>query len=199
MVRFEQRFEIMNGYFKRHAACAYTHSAADAVLRLLEQEPGLPVGEIDSVTVETYQIASALDRLEWPSRLAAMFSVPFVVAVMLLEGAFGPTATDEPHRSDPEVRHLAERVAVTATDEFERRLPERRGARVSVQMSDGSRRSAEVEQPVGDASNHPLGWDEVRTKLTDLIGIDRVAELEGTLRSLESESVGPLLLAVTRS
>ncbi|MEE8331272.1 MAG: MmgE/PrpD family protein [Acidimicrobiia bacterium] len=198
-VPFEERFEVMGGYFKRHAACAYTHSAADAILRLLEQEPPLPVEEVDSVTVETYQIASTLDRLEWPSRLAAMFSVPFVVAVALLEGAFGPGATDEAHRSDPVVHDLAGRVAVVATDEFERRLPERRGARVSVRMRDGSRRSAEVEQPVGDSSNQPFGWDEVRAKLTGLIGTERVAELEGTLRDLEGQPVGPLLLAVTRS
>jgi len=198
-VPFEERFEIMDGYFKRHAACAYTHPAADAALMLFEQDRRIKVEEVSSVSVETYQIASTLNRLEWPSRLAAMFSVPFVVAVTLLEGSFGPTATDEHHRSDPEVRDLAERVAVTATDEFERRLPERRGARVSVEMRDGSRRSAEVEQPVGDAAGQPFGWDQVRTKLTDLIGSERVADLERTLRDLESESIAPLLLAVTRS
>ncbi len=198
LVPFEERFEIMGGYFKRHAACAYTHSAADAVLELRDQAP-LRVEEVDSVTVETYEIASTLNRVDWPSRLAAMFSVPFVVAVTMLDGEFGPAATDESHRSDPVVRELAKRVAVVATDEFECGLPERRGARVTVQMRDGSRRAAEVDQPVGDASD-PFGWDEIRAKVTGLIGNERAVVLEKAVCELEGgRPVGPLLEAVARS
>jgi 2-methylcitrate dehydratase PrpD len=187
----------MLGYFKRHAACAYTHAAADAVLELLGQGP-LPVEEIDSVTVETYRIAAKLDRTVPPTRLAAMFSVPFVVAVTILEGAFGPAATDESHRSDPLINDLAGRVTVVATDEFEARLPDRRGARVSVQMKDGSVRSAEVEQPIGDAAGEPFGWVEVREKVDGLIGHDRAVELEDSVRRLEDQGVGPVFQAVTR-
>ncbi len=193
----EEPFEIMLGYFKRHAACAYTHAAADAVLELLE-EGSLPVGEIESVTVETYRIAAKLNRTDLPTRLAAMFSVPFVVAVTMLEGAFGPTATDESHRSDPLVNELAGRVAVVATDEFEDRLPDRRGARVSVQMKDGSTRSAEVQQPIGDSAAEPFGWAEVREKVDGLIGQERTADLEDSIRRVEDQGVGPLLQAVTR-
>lgn len=198
MAPLEEPFEIMGGYFKRHAACAYTHAAADAVLELLAQEP-LPVSEIDSVTVETYQIAATLNRTELPTRLAALFSVPFVVAVTMLEGAFGPTASDESHRTNPVVNDLAARVALVATDEFEDRLPDRRGARVSVQMKDGSQRSAEVEQPVGDSAGSRFGWPEVRAKVASLIGHDRSTDLENSIRKLEGQGVSPLLQAVTRS
>ena len=193
----EESFEIMRGYFKRHAACAYTHAAADAVLELLAQGP-LPVEEIDSVTVETYRIAAKLNRTALPTRLAAMFSVPFVVAVTMLEGTFCPTETDESHRSDPVVNDLTGRVTVVATDEFEDRLPDRRGARVSVRMKDGSMRSAEVEQPIGDAAHGSFGWAEVRQKVDGLIGHDRAVELEDSIRRLEEEGVGPLFQAVAR-
>ena len=197
-VPFEERFEILGGYFKRHAACAYTHSAADAVLDLLGQAP-LPVEEVDFVEVETYRIASTLNRIVWPTRLAAMFSIPFVVTVTLLEGAFGPTASDAAHRRAPMVGDLANRVNVVATDEFESRLPERRGARVSVHLRDGSLRSAEVDQPVGDASNQPFGWDEIRSKIGGLIGNDRAAGLERAVHNLEGRPIGSLLQTVMRS
>jgi len=193
----EEPFEIMRGYFKRHAACAYTHAAADAVLELLQTEP-LAVQEIKSVTVETYRIAATLNRTELPTRLAAMFSVPFVVAVTILEGTFGPNATDESHRSNPIVSDLAGRVTVIATDEFEGRLPDRRGARVSVQLKNGSQRSAEVEQPVGDAAGESFGWAEVRNKVDGLIGHDRAVDLEDSIRGLEDQGVGALLQTVTR-
>lgn len=197
-VPLADRFEITGGYFKRHAACAYTHAPADAILEL-RNDGLLPVEEIESITVETYRLAAALNRVEWPTRLASMFSVPYVVAVTLLEGAFGPSASDQAHRADPAVAALVERITVVATPEFDRRLPDRRGARVTVATKDGTQRSAEVEQPVGDAAHAPFGWDEIRSKITGLIGPARASSLEEAVRGLERGPVDPLLEAVTRS
>jgi len=196
-VAFEDRFEIMLGYFKRHAACAYTHPAVDAVLKLLEETP-IPVDDVDSVSVETFTIASTLDRTEWPTRLASMFSIPFVVAVAMSEGEFGPSGSDEAHRNDPRIAGLAKRTTVIASDEFEARLPDHRGARVSVTMGDGSRLDAMVEQPIGDAAGRTFGWSEVRSKVATLIGSDRARRLEaavvaipgGTLERLFEELRG---------
>jgi 2-methylcitrate dehydratase PrpD len=197
-VRFSERFEILGGYFKRHAACAYTHPPIDALLAMREEGP-VDADQIEGVTVETYAIAAALDRPEVPTRLAAMFSIPYVVAVTLLDGAFGPDATSRERRHDPSVRDLAGRIDVRATEEFESRLPEKRGARVTVRMRDGSERSAEVEQPVGDAAHEPLGWDGIRSKLGGLIGVDRTERLETLLRSLPDEPVDILIEELTRS
>ena len=195
---FSERFEILGGYFKRHAACAYTHPPIDALLAMREEGP-VDADQIEGVTVETYAIAAALDRPEVPTRLAAMFSIPYVVAVILLDGAFGPDATSRDRRHDPSVRDLAGRIDVRATEEFESRLPDKRGARVTVRMRDGSERSAEVEQPVGDAAHQLLGWDGIRSKLGGLIGVDRTERLETLLRSLPDEPVDILIEELTRS
>jgi 2-methylcitrate dehydratase PrpD len=195
---FESRFEIMSGYFKRHASCAYTHAPADAVLKLLETFD-IDLNAIESVEVETYEIAAALNRTEWPTRLAAMFSIPYVIATVMREGEFGPSASDRSHRSDEGIEQLAHRVKVVATDEFNDRLPDLRGARVTVILRDGTKKSAEVDQPVGDASHQPMGWDEIRQKSSSLIGLDRSLELEHAVRELEHGSVDDLvdtLLAV---
>ena len=196
-VPFDDQPEILGGYFKRHAACAYTHSAADAALALRAEQPVDP-DRIDHITVETYAIAATLNRTEWPTRLAAMFSIPYVVAVTLIDGAFGPDATTQTRREDPAVRELACRVDVKATDEFEQRLPEQRGSRVTVRMTDGSRVSAEVAQPVGDSAHQPLGWNEIRDKLGDLIGTERTTRLETTVRALPTEPVDVLFEELTR-
>ena len=195
---FDERFDILGGYFKRHAACAYTHAPADAILELRENGPFDP-DEVETVTVETFAIAAGLNRTEWPTRLAAMFSIPYVTAVMLLDGSFGPEASSDARRADLVLGDLARRVEVKATDEFETRLPERRGARVTVQMYDGSRRSAEVEQPVGDSAHQPLGWDEISTKLSELVGTDRAIHLETAVRALPSQSTDNLLEELMRS
>lgn len=190
-VPFEDRFEIMLNYFKRHAACAYTHPAVDAVLAMLDEMP-MPIDEVDSVNVETFTIASSLDRIEWPTRLASMFSIPFVVAVAMSEGEFNPSGSDEVHRTDPRIKSLARRTTVTASEEFEARLPDRRGARVSVIMRDGSRREAVVEQPVGDAAGATFGWTEVRFKIAGLIGSVRAQQLEEVVVDIPGGSLEKL-------
>jgi 2-methylcitrate dehydratase PrpD len=191
-VPFGERFEIMHGYFKRHASCAYTHPAADAVLKAVEASP-LDVSDIASVSIETYSVASALDGTKWPTRLAAMFSIPYVVAVVIRDGAFGPSATDQGRRNDPEISRIAGAVSVVGTEEFDSRLPERRGARVVIVLGDGTEISAEVDQPVGDAAYEAFGWDELRHKMTGLIGSDRTSALERAILALEDGSVDELI------
>jgi 2-methylcitrate dehydratase PrpD len=186
-VPFGTRYEIMHGYFKRHASCAYTHAAADAVLKL-HADSRIAMNSIESVRVETFAMAAALDSTEWPTRLAAMFSIPYVVAVAIREGAFAPSATGEGFRSDPEIGRVANVVSVVATEEFDGRLPDRRGARVTVALRDGTERSAEVEQPIGDAAHEPFGWTELRSKIVGLIGTDRATLLEQAVRALEDGS-----------
>jgi 2-methylcitrate dehydratase PrpD len=192
---FESRFEIMSGYFKRHASCAYTHAPADAVLKLRDTFD-IDLHAIESVEVETYQVAAALNRTEWPTRLAAMFSIPYVVATVMREGEFGPSASDRRHRNDKGIEQLAHRVKVVATDEFNDRLPDLRGARVTVMLSDGTKVSADVEQPIGDAANQPMGWGEIRTKSAGLVGSDRSEVLEQAVRGLEHGSVDDLIDAL---
>lgn len=186
------RGEVLRGYFKRHAACAYTHPPADAVQELLSTGPIDP-SDVSGVTVETYGIAATLDTLEWPTRLAAMFSIPYVVAESIRAGEFGPRATDEERRRDPATARLAARVTVRATDEFESRLPDDRGARVTVTTPAGSR-AAEIRNPIGDADNRPLGWDEVRAKIAGLVGETAAAGLEALVRGLpDAPRVAPEL------
>jgi 2-methylcitrate dehydratase PrpD len=192
---FESRFEIMSGYFKRHASCAYTHPSADAVLRLLASTD-IDVDAVESVVIETFSIAAALDRTVWPTRLAAMFSIPYVVATVMREGEFGPSASDRDHRHDEAIQRLADRVTIVATDEFNDRLPERRGARVTVVSRDGTRISADVEQPIGDAAHQPMGWGEIRAKSASLVGSDRSEVLEQAVRDLEHGSVDDLIDAL---
>jgi 2-methylcitrate dehydratase PrpD len=87
-------------------------------------------------------------------------------------------------------------VKVVATDEFTDRLPDLRGARVTVMLRDGTKVSADVEQPIGDAAHQPMGWGEIRTKSAGLVGSDRSEVLEQAVRDLEHGSVDDLIDAL---
>jgi 2-methylcitrate dehydratase PrpD len=178
------RFDVTNGYFKRHASCSYTHPPADAVLELRERHPDLRAEDVVSIEVSTHHLAVPLDGTEFPTRLAAMFSVPYVVAAALTHGACAPTAFDDAHRSDPTVLRLAEATRVSLDPALDARLPVERPARVVLRMADSSSVAAEVPNPIGDADRHPFGHGEVLAKLTDLLGDADADALSGALTAL---------------
>lgn len=169
-----ERFDLPLGYLKRHASCSYTHPPIDAIL---EMRGDIDVDSITEVVVESHHLAAPLSRLDIPTRLAGMFSIPYVVAIALLEGAVTPASFDQDHRDSGTVGKLMDKVRVQRTDEMDQRLPHERSARVTVITVDGRRHQAEVRNPVGDAANQPFGQPEVLAKLTDLLGEERVDDL----------------------
>ncbi|MQA85829.1 MAG: 2-methylcitrate dehydratase [Streptosporangiales bacterium] len=203
--RLGDRYDVRAGYFKRHASCSYTHPPVNAVLELKRSHPDLSPGRITAVEVETHSLGAGLTRTVWPSRLAAMFSTPYVVAAAIAQpaadplapgGGLGPDATSQEARTDPDVAALADRVRVRVADDLDRRLPDERAARVTVALDDGRRLVATVPNPVGDAAYRPFGWADVEAKLAGLLGEDDPvhARIRGAVRGLpDATDVTPLL------
>jgi 2-methylcitrate dehydratase PrpD len=188
-----RRFDVSYGYFKRHSSCSYTHPPVDAVLDL-RHEPGVSPETVESILVETNGLAAPLDGQELPTRLAAMFSIPYVVAVALVEGAVLPGSFDAAHRDDPVLRRLMDVVEVRRTDAMDARLPAERAARVTITTTAGATMVREVPNPIGDADHHPFGRADVVDKLTVLLDAGVVGELVGAVDALaDSADAGALV------
>lgn len=185
---------VTGGYMKRHASCSYTHPPADAVLALRDQLDARDGAAIAEILVETHHLAVGLDRMEWPSRLAAMFSIPYVVATSLIAGACTPEQFDDAHRADPGRRELASRVRVLHDPALDRRLPAERVARLTVRGTDGRQRTVEMANPVGDADFRPLTEADLHAKAAALLGSPSDAE---RIVALASELVTAPDVAVT--
>ncbi len=177
------RFDVCLGYFKRHSSCSYTHPPIDAVLEFRSEGLTEP-DKISEVLVETNSLAAPLTRTELPTRLAAMFSIPYVIAVALTEGAVQPASFDGRHRTDARLQRLMQKVAVRQTDEIDRRLPAERVAKVTVTMDDGRKFHREVPNPIGDADHHPLERPEIVDKLERLLDRESVRALVVTVDEL---------------
>jgi len=189
-----ERYDVTHGYLKRHAACSFVHPAVDAVLDLMAGEPGLDHRRIRGVEVQTHALAAPLARTDPPTRLAAMFSIPHTVAAALVRGSLDPEATGPAVRADPEVRRLAAATTVVHRADFDDRAPAERPARITLRLVDGSERSHEVPNPVGDADYQPLGRDGVLAKLRALLGAADAERIEQVLGRLAgAPSVRPLL------
>lgn len=174
---------ITGGYMKRHASCSYTHPPADAALGLREQFDIGDGSTISEIVVETHHLAAGLDRREWPSRLAAMFSVPYVVATALVAGECSPEQFDDAHRADPARQELARRVTVVHAPDLDRRLPAERVARVTVRNTDGREATLEMPNPVGDSDSSPLSDGDLHAKAMTLLGGETDARRVATLVS----------------
>ncbi len=165
-------FAITDGYFKRHACCSYTHPPADAVLLVRDE---IDPDQVDRIRVETHHLAAGLSSLRTDTRLGAMFSIPYVVAVALRHGDCAPRRFDAAHRRDPVLGRLGAAVIVERTDAMDARLPAERAARVTIGLASGREVTADMPNPVGDADHHPFTRAEVEAKADALLtphGVD---------------------------
>ena len=161
-----ERWDVTLGYFKRHAACRYTHPTVDAVDALVAD--GLDPATVERVRVETYPTAAGLAETRPRNALQAKFSVPFAVATRLVHGTSGKSAFVA-DAIDEATLALAERVEVVAADEMRERLPDRRSSRVTVTTTDGTTVSEEVVHAAGGAKR-PYDREAIREKFADLVG-----------------------------
>jgi len=164
--RLGDRWEVERGYFKRHAACRYTHPTLDALAALSDRHDIDPA-DVESATVETYSTAAQLTPTQPRNSLEAKFSIPFSVATYLTHGhshkeAFTEAAFEE------DVFELAERVSVVEAADLSERVPDRRGARVTVTLTDGTTYSRTVEQARGGAED-PFEESDLREKFGWLV------------------------------
>lgn len=178
---------LTRGYIKRHSSCAYTHSAADAAIAIHEQLG--PVGEISKVTIDTYALAAPLSSREPRTRLAAMFSLPHVVAVALKFGKVTPNFFDPMSLLDPELARLRNVTSIAVDPEIDSavRKGQGRGARVSVTTSTGDVITKQVPNAIGDFDFEPFDLGGVLAKLHELIGEEASNSI---LRFVESLSSG---------
>ncbi|WP_254547042.1 MmgE/PrpD family protein [Halomarina pelagica] len=161
-----ERWDVLGGYFKRHAACRYTHPTLDALDALQAAEP-FEVDAVESVLVETYPTAAGLTPTRPKNALQAKFSVPYAVATRLLRGSSGKGAFADESLS-AEAFALAERVAVVVADDVAARLPDARGSRVTIRLDDGRELVEEVEHARGGAER-PWSEGELREKFDELV------------------------------
>jgi 2-methylcitrate dehydratase PrpD len=194
------RWEIARNYFKRHAACRYTHGALDALEAIRRAHGALDPAAIRAIRVNTYVWAAQLDHPAPANMLAAKFSLPFAIATTIVNGAASLAAFREPARLDAATRALAGKVAVIEDAKMTARLPGLRPARVSIECADGRVLSAEVLTNRGDTED-PYSRDDVIAKFHEIADpvIGRARSLALAEGVLALDGAGDLAALLTLS
>ncbi len=158
---------ILDSYIKKYPVEYHAQSAVDAALDLRREldDPSA----IAAIEIETFQASYdiiAADPEKWRPRTreTADHSLPYIVAVALLDGAVSRASFAPERLEDPRVLALLERTSVRAEDDLTARYPaEGIPNRITVQTATGGLARAEAHYPRGHARNR-MSDDEVVAK-----------------------------------
>jgi 2-methylcitrate dehydratase len=177
---------VMQTHFKRFPVCGHGQSAAEAATRLFGK---VQPQDGSDITVETYRVAveqMASDASRWSptTRETADHSLPFVVAVALLDGEVTSRSFSAERLSDPVVLSLMRRIKVTENRNYSDKFPEAWPCRVQVRLKSGECLVSEVMNPKGHANN-PMDDTELEAKFVQMFReYGNVRQCDAALRGL---------------
>lgn len=174
------------GYVKQHSSCSYTHAAIDLVTALAGSGCWARAEDIEAVRVRIHSLAEPLLRRHPRNRLAAMFSLPFVVATAAVAGRVDPDVMDPDSPVFAAAEAFSSRVSVELDPELDAYLPHLRCASVEMVLHDGTSFALAQSNPVGDVAHLPLSAEEVRAKLARLIGADDASQVVEAVAGLSA-------------
>ena len=153
-------------YLKRHAGCRGNHAPLDAAIDLIVRERIVPeqVKRV-RVYVDTVTRAAAIESPTDGEQ--AQFSIGFSVALAFIEGNASIFHYTTARLSDPHVKWMMERIVVGVDPDLDARYPDERGARVEIELMNGSVLRNAVSNARGEPE-WPLSDVEVEEKFLAL-------------------------------
>ncbi len=149
--------------------CYHGQSAVFAALDLRDQ---VDVSKIDEIRVDGYQVAIFMmgnDASRWAptTRETADHSLPYCVAIALLDGMLVRGSFAEGRLRDPAVVELMRKVKVVEDPALTALYPESAPGRVTIRMRSGETLVTEIRYPRGH-ENSPMSDVEIESKFRDL-------------------------------
>ncbi len=147
---------MVKNYFKVHSGCRFIHPFADVVEQLMKE--GLTREDVKEIQISTYKKAAMISEQYVTNALAAKFSTPVSLAILLSEGRLYPEDIDRALQKG-DIQELASKIYLTEDDRYNEMLPDVRGGMVRVVKNDGQVIEREVFHAHGDFDD-PAGYTE---------------------------------------
>lgn len=166
---------------KQFPCCGSTHPAIAMMLRLVREE-GITADETEAIEILTHR--NRLPHTDNPDpqdALGGKFSIQYVTARALKDGAVRLAHFEDAAVHDPSVRAIMRKVSVAAYPEGHADAGNDWGAEVTVTMRDGRSLSRRVAHMVCRGPDNPMDRDEMFEKFADC-----------GARSLEHDQLMPL-------
>jgi 2-methylcitrate dehydratase PrpD len=149
--------------FKYHASCRHTHPAADALLKVM-QDNHLQLSDLARVITHVHQGAiDVLGPVTHPSTVhQSKFSMGTVLALVARFEHAGLREFEQ-HFKDEATQTLRDKVEMVLDEEVDTAYPQRWIGKVTVHTADGRELHGRVDEPKGDPGN-TLSRDEITAK-----------------------------------
>ena len=149
------------------------HAQGPASLAL-ELRPHITLDEIEKIEVATYhfawfEIGSGAEKWKPTTRETADHSMAYVVAAVLLDGAYTDAIFAPERFQDPRILDLMKKITITEDDEFNRRYPRSLPCRMTITLKSGEQKTAELSNPIGH-HDRPMTDSQVVDKFRGLAG-----------------------------
>ena len=155
-------YVLCSNYFKVHTGCRFIHPFADVLEEELAQ--GLSKDRVEGIDVFTYKKAAQIDDESVPNDLAAKFSTPVSLAVLLEKGSLSPDSIRNCEK-DAAVTRWTGKIHLHEDTSYNALLPEKRGGRIELHLKDGENKIIETFHAVGDFDNpRPYTEEELKEK-----------------------------------
>ncbi|MCE9619216.1 MAG: MmgE/PrpD family protein [Planctomycetes bacterium] len=197
-------YRILDCGMKSFPIEALSHAPLTAMMKTIK-EHGLRAADVKEIKVEV--IARAADILGDPhkyrpdSKETADHSLPYCMAVGLVDGMVTPLQFREERVMDKALQPIMDKVKVVANQEFEALFPKFQPSRVTITTNGGASHSTRVDVPKGDPRD-PMTEEEIGVKFTalggEVIGEDQCKKLRKCIMGLDSaKSLGALFELTT--
>lgn len=169
-----ERFSINEVSIKPYPCCRSAHPALDIVFDVLREKPSV-AGDVDSILFEVPR--GVYERVGRPfdggsnPRMAALFSVPYTVAVALRKGVVAPTDFDPQTVCDvpSDIASLIDSIVVEPVPVPDEAADPMVPTKAIFRLSGGTR-IERTANTVKGAPDHPMTGDEEGQKLSVAVG-----------------------------
>jgi 2-methylcitrate dehydratase len=193
---------VVESTIKKYNSMIHTQSAVYCMVELLKQNKIDPT-KVVSIEAEVFQLAYdfaggglyGTDKVI-RTKEQADHSLPYLLAVALLDGDVQPAQFKPDRIVKPDVQALLKKVSVRPNHEYTDEYPEKMPAKITVRLQDGQVIEHEVQDYPGLASR-PFTWEESVEKFDRLVAgraDDALSrEIKDAVSSVESIQVRDLM------
>ena len=193
---------VVESTIKKYNSMIHTQSAVYCMVELAKQNKIDP-SKVVSIEAEVFQLAYdfaggglyGVDRVI-QTKEQADHSLPYLLAVALLDGDVQPAQFKPDRIAKPDVQALLKKVSVRPNHEYTEEYPGKMPAKITVRLQDGKVIEHEVQDYPGLASR-PFTWEDSVEKFDRLVAgrADDVLsrEIKDAVRSVENIQVRDLM------
>lgn len=158
---------------KKYNAEMHSQSAIEGLLEL-QKEKGFHAEQVEALHVDIFDVAYNIigggeegGKHRVRTKEEADHSLPYILAVAILDGTVGPAQYDPQRILRSDVQQLMQRVQISPDPAFSRLFPQEMPCRLALTLKDG-RVSRKEKREYQGFYTHPMTWDQVQDKFNRL-------------------------------